>query len=157
MIKINIISVGKIKESYFLDGIKEYIKRLSKYASVCETVLADEAIKDNMNPIDIKNIEGKRIIGAIDDKSYVIALDLSGKMLSSEEFASKIEEISAYHSSSITFIIGGSLGLSSEVLTKAHFKLCFGRMTYPHKLMKMILCEQIYRAFKIINNETYHK
>lgn len=157
MIKINIISVGKIKESYFIDGIKEYIKRLSKYASVNEITLPDEAIKDNMNQSDIKNIEGKRILGAIEEKSYVIALDLSGKELTSEEFATKIEEVCAYHSSNITFIIGGSLGLSFDVLKRADFKLSFGRMTYPHKLMKMILCEQIYRAFKIINNETYHK
>lgn len=155
--KINIISVGKIKESYFLDGIKEYSKRLSKYTTINEITVPDEPIKDNMKDSDIKDIEGKRIISHIDDRSYVIALDLRGVMLSSEEFAAKFVEINNYYSSNITFIIGGSLGLSREVLNKANFKLCFGKMTYPHKLMKLILFEQIYRAFKINSNETYHK
>lgn len=155
--KINIISVGKIKESYFLDGIKEYSKRLSKYTTINEITVPDEPIKDNMKDSDIKDIEGKRIISHIDDRSYVITLDLRGVMLSSEEFAAKFVEINNYYSSNITFIIGGSLGLSSDVLNRANFKLCFGKMTYPHKLMKLILFEQIYRAFKINSNETYHK
>lgn len=158
--KITVISVGKIKESYLLDGIKEYTKRLSKYTKVLEVTLNDEPIKNNSNDsldLEIKNIEGKRILNAIPDKSYVIALDLKGEMLSSESLAMKFIDIQNYHSSDICFIIGGSLGLSSEVIKRADYKLCFSKMTFPHKLMKLILLEQIYRAFKINNNETYHK
>lgn len=158
--KITIISVGKIKESYLLDGIKEYIKRLSKYTKVEEIVLNDEPIKNNSNEsldLEIKRIEGVRILNAIDKNSYVIALDLKGEMISSEALASKFIEINNYHSSHITFIIGGSLGLSSSVLEAASYRLCFSKMTFPHKLMKLILLEQVYRAFKINNNETYHK
>lgn len=158
--KITIISVGKLKESYLVDGIKEYVKRLSKYTQIEEIVLLDEPIKDktsNALNIQIKEKEGLRIIEALNPKSYVIVLDLKGKMLSSEELASKILEIQTYNSSHITFIIGGSLGLSDEVISKANFRLCFSKMTFPHQLMKLILVEQIYRSFKINNNETYHK
>lgn len=157
--KITIISVGKLKEKYLLDGIKEYSKRLSKFTKVEEVVLADEPIKDKDSDAlneEIKIKEGKKILQAI-DKSYVIALDLKGKMLDSVELAEKILEIQSYHSSNITFIIGGSLGLSKEVIDRADFKLCFSKMTFPHQLMKLILLEQVYRAFKINNNETYHK
>ncbi|MGM9971822.1 MAG: 23S rRNA (pseudouridine(1915)-N(3))-methyltransferase RlmH [Anaeroplasmataceae bacterium] len=158
--KITIISVGKIKESYLLEGIKEYIKRLSKYTKIEEITLIDEPIKDNASAameMEIKRIEGQRIINAIPDKAYVIALDLAGKMLTSEELAEKIIEIQNYNSSHIVFIIGGSLGLHLDVIERANFKLCFSKMTFPHKLMKLILLEQVYRAFKINNNETYHK
>ena len=158
--KIDIISVGKIKEQYFLDGIKEYKKRLGKYCTISEIVLQDEAIKDMDSQAlveEVKRIEGERILKSINPKSYVIALDLKGEMLDSVEFAKKIEQIFAYKAGSITFIIGGSLGLSSEVISRADYKLCFSKMTYPHKLMKLILFEAIYRAFKINNNETYHK
>ncbi len=158
--KITILSVGKIKESYFKDAIAEYTKRLSKYTKIEEVTLNDEAIKDKESEAlneEIKRIEGTRILNAIDDKSYVVALDLRGEMLSSEGLAAKITNICNYHSSNITFIIGGSLGLSSEVIKRADYKLCFSKMTFPHKLMKVILLEQIYRAFKINNNETYHK
>lgn len=158
--KIDIISVGKIKEQYFLDGIKEYKKRLGKYCTISEIVLQDEAIKDMDSQAlveEVKRIEGERILKSINPKSYVIALDLKGEMLDSVEFAKKIEQIFAYKAGSITFIIGGSLGISSEVISRADYKLCFSKMTYPHKLMKLILFEAIYRAFKINNNETYHK
>ncbi len=157
---IRIISVGKIKEKYFLDGIKEYKKRLSKFCDVEEVVLNDESIPNNAS-LAIENIikekEGQKIISAISKKSFVIALDLNGKQLDSVEFANKILDIQTYNSSTIDFIIGGSLGLCETVLKKADFNLCFSKMTFPHKLMKLILFEQIYRAFKINNNEKYHK
>lgn len=158
--KITIISVGKLKEAYLVDGIKEYVKRLTKYTQIEEIVLPDEPIKDKTSDalnIQIKEKEGLRIIEALNPKSYIIVLDLKGKMLSSEELASKMLEIQTYNSSHITFIIGGSLGLSDAVISKANFRLCFSKMTFPHQLMKLILVEQIYRSFKINNNETYHK
>ncbi len=158
--KITIISVGKLKEAYLLDGIAEYVKRLSKYTKIEEIVLNDEAIKEKTNESlnqEIKDKEGKRIIDSIPSKSYVIALDLKGQMLDSVELANKILDIQTYNASNITFIIGGSLGLSNEVLKKSDYRLCFSKMTFPHQLMKLILVEQIYRAFKINNNETYHK
>lgn len=158
--KITILSVGKLKETYLLDGIKEYSKRLSKYTQIEEIVLNDEPIpnktSDALN-LQIKEKEGKKIIDSMPSKSYVIVLDLKGKMLTSEELASKILDIQTYNSSHITFIIGGSLGLSDEVINKSDFRLCFSKMTFPHQLMKLILFEQIYRVFKINNNETYHK
>lgn len=158
--KITIISVGKLKEQYLIDGIKEYSKRLSKYTQIDEIVLSDEAIPNKTSEalnFQIKEKEGRKIIDVIPSKSYVIVLDLKGKMLSSEELASKILDIQTYNSSNITFVIGGSLGLSNEVINKSDFRLCFSKMTFPHQLMKLILFEQIYRAFKINNNETYHK
>ncbi len=158
--RITILSVGSIKEKYFIDAIEEYSKRLSKYTKVNFIKVNDEAINDNPseNEINIiKNKEGNKIIKSIPKDDYIVCLDLKGKMLSSEELASKLDEIFTYHSANITFIIGGSLGLSDEVLNMADFRLCFSKMTFPHKLMQVILLEQIYRAFKINNNETYHK
>lgn len=158
--KIEIISVGKIKESYFKDGIAEYKKRLGKYCTIEEKTLDDEPIKDmNVEALcnEVKRVEGEKILKAINPNSYVIALDLNGEMLDSLEFAKKIDQIFAYKAGTITFIIGGSLGLSKDVIKRADYKLSFSRMTYPHKLMKLILMEAIYRAFKINNNETYHK
>lgn len=158
--KITIISVGKLKEKYLIDGIAEYSKRLSKYTKIEEIVLQDEPIREKSSDAlneEIKIKEGKKILDAIDVKSYIIVLDLKGIMLTSEELAKKVLDIQTYHSSNITFIIGGSLGLSKEVIDKADYRLCFSKMTFPHQLMKLILIEQIYRAFKINNNETYHK
>lgn len=155
--KIEIVSVGKIKEAYLLDGIKEYIKRLSKYASIIETTLNDEPIKDDGLIDAIKRIEGEKILRAINPKAYVIALDLGGEMITSEGLASKLDDIISKGNGHIVFVIGGSLGLSQEVLKRANYKLCFSKMTFPHKLFKLMLLEQIYRAFKINNNETYHK
>lgn len=158
--KIEVISVGKIKESYLLDGIKEYAKRLSKYAQIIETTLQDEAIKDKDSEAlneQIKVVEGEKILKAISPKSYVIALDLKGNMLSSEELAEKIDDVISKGNGHIVFVIGGSLGLSKNVLARADYRLCFSKMTFPHKLMKLILLEQVYRAFKINNHETYHK
>jgi 23S rRNA (pseudouridine1915-N3)-methyltransferase len=158
--KISIISVGKLKEKYLLDGIAEYIKRLSKFCSVEEIVLKDEPIPDKASKTieeEIKIKEGKKIIASIPQNSYKIALDLKGAMLDSVELANKILSIQTYNNSHIVFIIGGSLGLSREVIDNVDYKLCFSKMTFPHQLMKLILVEQIYRSFKINNNETYHK
>lgn len=157
--KITIISVGKLKEKYLLEGIKEYSKRLSKYTKLDIIEVQDEHAPEALSPKDMEKIkekEGKKILSKLKD-SFVIALVLDGKQLSSPELANKIEEIKTYHSSKITFIIGGSLGLSNEVIEKANFKLSFSRMTFPHQLMRLILLEQVYRSFRILNNQPYHK
>ena len=159
MIHINIICVGKIKENYLKDAITEYSKRLSKYCKLNIIEVSDEQIPDSVNKKqsdNIKNIEGKKILSNIKN-SYVISLDLKGKQFSSEEFSNKINNISLNYNSSITFIIGGSLGLSEEVLSHSNELICFSKMTFPHQLIRVFLLEQIYRAFKILNNETYHK
>ena len=158
--KINIISVGNIKEKYLKDAISEYSKRLSKYTKLEFINVSDEAINDNpsQKEIDIiKNKEGEKILKVLPNNSYKIALELKGNMLSSEELASKLLNIFSYHNANISFIIGGSLGLSKNVLDVVDYKLCFSKMTFPHQLMQVILLEQVYRAFKINNNETYHK
>ena len=158
--KINICYVGKIKEKYFIDAIDEYKKRISKYAKVDFYSVKDEMTPQDASPAlenQIKDIEGERLLGVIPQNSYKIVLDLKGDMLSSLELASKIEQISTYNNSNISFIIGGSLGLSKKVLDSADYHLCFSKMTFPHKLIQVILLEQVYRAFKINNNETYHK
>ena len=158
--KISIISIGSIKEKYLRDAIAEYSKRLSKYTKIEFLSASDEAICDNPSPKEIeiiKNKEGEKILKMIPQGSYKIALDLRGEMLSSEGLAKKISDIFSYNSSHISFIIGGSLGISSAVLASVDYKLCFSKMTFPHQLMQVILLEQVYRAFKINNNETYHK
>ncbi|MCR5307604.1 MAG: 23S rRNA (pseudouridine(1915)-N(3))-methyltransferase RlmH [bacterium] len=152
--KINIISVGKIKESYFIDGIEEYKKRISKYSNIELITVMDES--NDLDEKTVKKKEGERILAKIPNNSYTIVLDLKGKELDSVEFAKKMDEITLV-SSTINFIIGGSLGLDNEVINKADYRLCFSKFTFPHKLMKLILLEQIYRSFKINNNESYHK
>lgn len=153
--KITVISVGNIKESYFLEAIKEYKKRLSKYVTLNEMVIDDYPnIKDENK---VKEKEGEAILKAIPKDSYVICLTLDGLSLDSVAFSNKLKEIFTYHSSHLCFIIGGSLGLDSSVINKASLKLSFSKLTFPHKLFKVILLEQIYRSFKILNNETYHK
>lgn len=159
MLSINIICIGKIKESFFKDAINEYSKRLSKYCNLNIIELFDEKLPSKLNDkiIDnIKNIEGKKILSHLKKDSYKICLDLHGKQFSSEEFSSKIDSISLNFNSSITFIIGGTLGISSEVLNYADEKICFSKMTFPHQLIRVFLLEQLFRAFKISNNETYH-
>ena len=160
MLHINIVCIGKLKESYFRDAITEYSKRLSKYCNLTITELNDEKIPNNPNESDnliVKNKEGKNIISHLKKDSYIIALDPNGKQMQSEEFADKIEKISTNYNSTITFIIGGSLGISSEVLQLCNEKISFSKMTFPHQLFRVLLLEQIYRGFKIINNENYHK
>lgn len=159
MIHINIICVGKLKENYLKDAINEYCKRLSKYCKLDIIEIADEQIPNNINDKisnNIKNIEGNKIINYLKN-SYVISLDLKGKQYSSEDFSKKLEDISLFINSNITFIIGGSLGLSDEVLEKSNELICFSKMTFPHQLIRVFLLEQIFRAFKIQNNETYHR
>ena len=157
--KITIISVGKLKEKYLIEGIKEYSKRLSKYIKLDIIEVPDIPAPESLSLKDLEKIkekEGKKILSKLKN-SFVIALVIDGKKLSSVELANKIEEIKTYHSSNITFIIGGSLGLSKEVIDKAKYKLSFSNMTFPHQLMRLILLEQVYRSFRILNNEPYHK
>lgn len=158
--KITVVGVGSIKESYFKDAIAEYSKRLSKYCSVEIIEVKDEMIKENSSAKDdeiVKKTEGERIIKALPKNSCNILLDLRGKKLDSVGFSKMIDDIMKYENSNITFIIGGSIGVSKEVYDIADYKLCFSDMTFPHKLMRVILLEQVYRAFKILKNETYHK
>lgn len=159
MLHINVICVGKIKESFFRDAILEYSKRLSRFCNLTITELQDEKIPEKASEKieqEIKEKEGQNIISHIKKDSYVIALDLTGKELDSVALSQKIENLSISNSS-ITFIIGGSLGLSNQALNYCNEKLCFSKMTFPHQLIRIFLLEQIYRAFKIANNETYHK
>ena len=157
---ISIISVGKIKEKYLKLGIEEFSKRLSKYSKLEFIELDDEKCPENLSEKDIlivKEKEGNKILSKIKNNSYVIALAIDGKNLSSEELAEKISSLAVSGKSHITFVIAGSLGLSDDVLKRANYKLSFSKMTFPHQLMKLILLEQVYRAFRINNNEPYHK
>ena len=157
---ISIISVGKIKEKYLKLGIEEFSKRLSKYSKLEFIELDDEKCPENLSEKDVlivKEKEGNKILSKIKNNSYVIALAIDGKNLSSEELAEKISSLAVSGKSHITFVIGGSLGLSDDVLKRANYKLSFSKMTFPHQLMKLILLEQVYRAFRINNNEPYHK
>ena len=157
---ITIISVGKLKEKYLKLGIDEYSKRLTRYAKLNMIEVPDEKAPENLSEAEeqiVKNKEGEGILKQVKEGTYVIALDLKGKMLSSEELAGKIQNLGLIGNSNIAFIIGGSLGLSDEVLKRSDYKLCFSPMTFPHQLMKLILMEQIYRGFRIIRGEPYHK
>jgi len=157
---INIIAVGKIKEKYIQMGIDEFKKRLYRYCSLNIIEVSDEKAPESLSDKEmeiVKQKEGERILSKIPLNSYVIALAIEGKSLSSEEFSEKIQSIMIDGINNITFIIGGSLGLSKEVLNKSHFKLSFSKMTFPHQLMRLILLEQIYRGFKIMKGEPYHK
>lgn len=159
MLTIQLICIGKIKENFFKSAIEEYSKRLSKYCRLNILELPDEKIPDKLNntlEMEIKNKECDNILNHIKKDSYIICLDLKGKELSSEDFSKKIENISM-ESSSITFIIGGSLGLTDKLLNACNEKICFSKMTFPHQLIRVFLLEQIFRAFKISNGETYHR
>ena len=158
--RINIVCVGKIKEKYLKLGIDEFKKRLSKYCKLEIIELDDEKAPENLSDKEmlmIKEKEGKKILSKIKDNSYVIALAIDGKNLSSEELAETINKLGVRGVSNITFVIGGSLGLSDEVLSRADYKLSFSKMTFPHQLMRLILLEQVYRAYRINNGEPYHK
>ena len=157
---IRIIAVGKIKEKYIQEGIKEYSKRLSKYCSLEIIEVDDEKAPEKLSDKEveiIKEKEGERILSKIPQNSFVISLEIQGREISSEELSKRIENLMIEGNSDITFIIGGSLGLSDTVSGKSNFKLSFSKMTFPHQLMRMILLEQIYRAYKIMRNEPYHK
>ena len=157
MLNINIVCVGKVKEKYLKDALLEYSKRLSKYCKLNIIEIADEPIPSNLSDKladNIKNIEGSKILNTIKN-SYIISLDLNGKEYSSEQFAEKLDKITL-NNSSVTFVIGGSLGLSTEIIHNSNELICFSKMTFPHQLIRVFLLEQIFRAFKINNNETYH-
>ena len=160
IMKITIVCVGKIKEKFYQDAIKEYAKRLSRYISLSILEVKDEKTKEQASPAEekqVKDIEGERILKNIREDGYVIALAIEGKPLDSVEMAHKIDSLGLGGTSHIYFVIGGSLGLSEAVLQRADFKLSFSRMTFPHQLMRVILLEQIYRSCRIINHEPYHK
>lgn len=156
---IKIICIGKIKEKALISLIDEYKKRISKYSNIDIIELSDEAIPDscsNKDAENIKKVECEKISKYIKSSDYVISLDLTGKELSSEELSRKIQNITLNGSSTITFIIGGSLGLTRELVTNSNFVLSFSKLTFPHQLIRLFLLEQIFRSFKIINNEKYH-
>ena len=158
--RISIICVGKIKEKYLKLGIDEFTKRLSKYCKLEIIELDDEKAPENLSDKEmlmIKEKEGKKILSKIKDNAHVIALAIDGKNLSSEELAENINNLGVRGTSHIVFVIGGSLGLSDEVLKRANYKLSFSKMTFPHQLMRLILLEQVYRAYRINSGEPYHK
>lgn len=157
---IAIICIGKLKEKYWTQAVEEYSKRLRGYCSLEVVELKESRLPDKAGPAEelaVKEAEGREILKRIKDNMYVITLEVKGKMLSSEKLAEKIEGLGLSGDSNIAFVIGGSLGLSEEVSRRADFKLSFSEMTFPHQMMRVILLEQVYRSFKIMRNETYHK
>lgn len=158
--KIKIICVGKLKEKYLEEGVKEYLKRLSAYCDVEIIEVGDERIPENPSLAEemiVKSKEGRRILDKVKQDDYMILLDVQGKEVDSIQFAESIEDCMLHGKSTIDFVIGGSLGHGEDVLTRANKCISFSKMTFPHQLMRVILAEQIYRAFKIIRKETYHK
>ncbi|MDD2217720.1 MAG: 23S rRNA (pseudouridine(1915)-N(3))-methyltransferase RlmH [Eubacteriales bacterium] len=158
---IDVICIGKLKEKYWTDATGEYIKRLSKYCTIQIKELKEARLPDNAGQAEenaVRKQEGEAILSGLKKGCYVITLEIDGEPLSSEQLAAKIEQLTAFEGRSrIAFIIGGSLGLSQEVCERSDFSLSFSAMTFPHQMMRVILLEQIYRAFKIIKNEAYHK
>ena len=158
--RITLITVGKIKEKFYQDAISEYAKRLSRYCKLDVIQVTDEKTPDGASEAletQIKEKEGQRILAQIREGAYVIALAIEGKMLSSEELAGKMQKLGVEGKGHLVFVIGGSLGLSKEVMDRADHALSFSKMTFPHQLMRVILLEQIYRGFRIIAGEPYHK
>ncbi len=151
------MAVGKIKDSYLVAGIGEYLKRLSSYCNLEIVEVKDEKIVSNNSEEKIKEIEGKRILEKIDCKEFVVLLDVKGKEYSSEEFASEFDSLINEGVGSYCFVIGGSLGVSEEVKRRAKWRISFSKLTFTHQMIRLLFLEQIYRVFKIINNETYHK
>ena len=157
---ITIVSVGKLKEKYLKMGIEEYVKRLGGYAKMDLIEVPDEKAPEQLSDAEmeiVKKKEGERILSKIGPDTYVIALAINGKMKTSEEMAADLESLMTYGKSKIAFVIGGSLGLHDDVLKRADEKQSFGKMTLPHQLMKLVLVEQIYRSFRIMKGEPYHK
>ncbi|MGN0273129.1 MAG: 23S rRNA (pseudouridine(1915)-N(3))-methyltransferase RlmH [Lachnospiraceae bacterium] len=158
--KITILCVGKVKEKFYRDAIGEYQKRLSRYCKLEIVEVADEKTPDGASETvenQIKEKEGNRILSKIREEDYVIALAIDGKMQDSVELSKNIQQLGVRGKSSIVFVIGGSLGLSKAVLKRANEKLSFSKMTFPHQLMRVILLEQVYRSYRIMNGEPYHK
>ncbi len=155
MMKIKIVSVGSIKEKFLKDAISEYLKRLTRFAKI-EIIEVDETKIQNKSEEQVKKEEGERLLKRIGQDEFVFLLDLKGELISSEVLAQKINDLINKGISPLTFVIGGTLGLSEEVRKRANIKLSFSKMTFTHQMCRMIILEQIYRAFKIINNEEYH-
>lgn len=155
MMKIKIVSVGSIKEKFLKDAISEYLKRLTRFAKI-EIIEVDETKIQNKSEEQVKKEEGKRLLKRIGQDEFVFLLDLKGELISSEVLAQKINDLINKGISPLTFVIGGTLGLSEEVRKRANIKLSISKMTFTHQMCRMIILEQIYRAFKIINNEEYH-
>ncbi len=158
MLHIDIICVGKLKEDYLKNAILEYSKRLSKYCILNIVELPDEKVPSILSGVEKEKIiekESNNILSHIKENSYVIALDLHGKQYTSEEFSEKMRQYT-FSNSHITFLIGGTLGMSKNLLNHANELLCFSKMTFPHQLIRVFLLEQLFRNFKIQNNETYH-
>jgi 23S rRNA (pseudouridine1915-N3)-methyltransferase len=159
-VHISIVTVGKLKEKYLKQGIEEYVKRLNSYAKIEIFEVPDEKAPEELSEVEMEQVkqkEGERILAKIHQDTYVIALAINGKLKSSEELAENLDKLATYGKSKVAFIIGGSLGLSDEVLKRADEQLSFSKMTFPHQLMRLILIEQIYRAFRINRGEPYHK
>lgn len=157
---ITIVTVGKLKEKYLKMGIEEYAKRLGAYAKIEQIEVPDEKAPENLSDADmeiVKRKEGERILSKIHPDAHVIALAINGKTRSSEELAAHLNFLMTYGTSKIVFVIGGSLGLHDDVLKRSNEQLSFGKMTLPHQLMKLVLLEQVYRSFRIIKGEPYHK
>jgi 23S rRNA (pseudouridine1915-N3)-methyltransferase len=157
---ITILTVGKLKEKYLKQGIEEYLKRLSAYAKMEIIELPDEKAPETLSQVEMEQIkekEGERILAKIHPDAHVVALAIEGSMKTSEQLASTIDKLGTYGKSKIVFIIGGSLGLSKDVMQRADEALSFSKMTFPHQLMRLILVEQVYRAFRIMRGEPYHK
>ncbi|MCI8646517.1 MAG: 23S rRNA (pseudouridine(1915)-N(3))-methyltransferase RlmH [Firmicutes bacterium] len=158
--KITILTVGKIKETYLKDAILEYKKRLGSYCRLELIEVPDEKVPDKAGEAlneSIRDKEADRILKHIKDDMFVVTLEIQGKMLSSEELADKMGQLALGGKSSIAFVIGGSIGLGKAVIGRSDYALSFSKMTFPHQLMRVILLEQIYRSFKILKGETYHK
>lgn len=157
---IKIISVGKLKEKYLKMGIEEYSKRLSAYCKLELVEVPDEKAPEKLSEaemIQVKEKEGERILSKIPDQAYVFALAIEGKQRTSESFSKEIEQLGIQGKSNLVFVIGGSLGLSKAVMDRSNTQISFGKMTLPHQLMRLVLIEQIYRGFRIMKNEPYHK
>lgn len=160
LMRIKIITVGKLKEKYLVQGINEYLKRLQSYAKVEIIEVSDEKAPENLSEaemLQVKGKEGERILAKISDNEYVFVLAINGKQYSSEEFSKEIEQLGINGKSQLTFVIGGSLGLSDAVIKRSQKQMSFGKLTYPHQLMRLVLVEQIYRGFRIMRGEPYHK
>ncbi|MHB8062757.1 MAG: 23S rRNA (pseudouridine(1915)-N(3))-methyltransferase RlmH [Ruminiclostridium sp.] len=158
--KITIAAVGRLKERYLKDGISEYIKRLSRFTDIEVIEVDDEHAPESLSAAQesqVKYREAERLLKRVKDGSYIILLDLAGEQLDSQGFSAKLESIMLSGSSHITFIIGGSLGLDQSLINAAKYRISLSKMTFPHQLARLILLEQVYRAFKIMKNETYHK
>lgn len=158
--RIEIVAVGKIKEKYLVQGIAEYVKRLGPYAKIRIREVADEKAPESLSPAEeaqVRQKEGERILSVLQPDTYVIAMAIDGDMWTSEQLARRLSDLATYGRSQLAFVIGGSLGLSDDVLRRADARLSFGCITFPHQLIRLVLTEQIYRAFKIVRGEPYHR